>query len=114
LEPEMKDINWGSFKLARDRMTVNEETYSTKQLTGWLASGTRKEMYGDQVTACHRCGGIESNDHIIQCPEKGTDHKQSSADFKKLLDNLKTTVTVSDAMCHGLEKWMTLGAQSVH
>jgi hypothetical protein len=42
------------------------------------------------------------------------DHKQSLADFKKLLDNLKTTVTVSDAMCHGLEKWMTLGAQSVH
>jgi hypothetical protein len=81
---------------------------------GWLASGTRKEMYGDQVIACHRCGGIESNDHIIQCSEKGTDHKQSLADFKKLLDNLKTTVTVSDAMCHGLEKWMTLGVQSVH
>jgi ubiquitin len=113
-EPEMKDINWDSFRLARDRMTCNEETYSTKQLTGWLPSGTRKEMYGDQVTACHRCGGIETNDHIVQCPEKGKEHKQSLADFKKLLANLKTTVTVSDAMCHGLEKWMTLGSQSVH
>jgi hypothetical protein len=54
----------------KDRMTGNEETYSTKQLTGWLPSGTCKEMYGDQVTACHRCGGIETNDHIIQCPRQ--------------------------------------------
>jgi recombinational DNA repair protein RecR len=61
-------------------------------------------MYGDQITACHRCGGIETNNHIILCSEKQREHRQSLADFKKLLDNLKTMVTVSEAMCHGLKK----------
>jgi hypothetical protein len=66
----INSINWDALKMARRKMSPDEQTYSTKLLTGWIASDTKNALYGDLVVGCHRCGGVETNDHMMQCPRK--------------------------------------------
>jgi hypothetical protein len=53
-ESSLKDLNWTALAMARKRMDPGEQIYATKLLTGWLATGTRKELYGDTRVGCHR------------------------------------------------------------
>jgi hypothetical protein len=38
-------INWDALEMARRKMSPEEQTYSTKLLTGWIASDTKKALY---------------------------------------------------------------------
>jgi hypothetical protein len=58
---------------------------------------------------CHRCGGEESNDHLLQCHRKQAAQIQTVAKFRKYLDTLKTVPTVANALSHGLENWISSG-----
>jgi hypothetical protein len=101
----IKLIGWAAFKRARRKMTDVERRFSTKLLTGWLASGTRMEKYGNAVTRCQRCEGIESNDHLLRCPAQVTLLHSRAARFKEYLVAQKTCPEIVESMVYGMEAW---------
>jgi hypothetical protein len=62
---DIQRVNWAGYRLARNKMTLAVRTFSTKLLIGWLATGTWMEKYGNRLTNCHRCDGVETVDHIF-------------------------------------------------
>jgi hypothetical protein len=76
-------ISWTASRLARIKMSAAERSFHTKLGIGWVATGERQELYGKQVTACHRCGGVETQEHLFKCPNNAT----RQADFLVRLDD---------------------------
>jgi hypothetical protein len=93
---DIHKINWAGFRLARNRMTLSVRTFSTKLLIGWLATGTRMEKYGNRLTQCHRCGGIEMVDHLFRCPDNRDLFNTFLTDFQEFLVSIKTKPAIMD------------------
>jgi exonuclease III len=99
-------ISWVAARLARQKMTAPERTYQVKLGIGWLATGARMEMYGSAVTRCHRCGDIESNDHLFTCSAT----EEMRIDFihrlDRFLQTIKTDEGIKQEIVVGLFDWM--------
>jgi hypothetical protein len=104
-------INWDALEMARRKMSLEEQIYSTKLLTGWIASDTKKALYGDLVVGCHRCGGEETNDHMMQCPRKTVAQRKTVVEFRAFLGKLGTGFAAAEEMCHGIEDWLLSGTE---
>jgi hypothetical protein len=108
----MKDLNWTALAMARKKMDPGEQIYATKLLTGWLATGTRKELYGDTIVGCHRCNGVESNNHLLQCPQKREAQRKTVTELRAYLETLRTATTVAETICNGVEEFLMEGGES--
>jgi predicted Rdx family selenoprotein len=86
-------------------MTLAVRTFSTKLLIGWLATGTRMEKYGNRITDCHRCGGVETVDHLFRCPENRDLFNTFLTDLKSFLVLIKTKPAIMDDMVNGIQLW---------
>jgi hypothetical protein len=102
---DIQRINWAGYRLARNRMTLAVCTFSTKLLIGWLASGTRMEKYGNRLTKCHRCNGVETVDHIFRCPENLHLFNSFLTDLESFLISIKTKPAIIDDMLRGIQLW---------
>jgi hypothetical protein len=87
-------------------MGIRERKYAIKLTTGWLPTGTRLEKYGHVVTKCHKCGGRETVNHIMQCPARCRDKQETVQELNKMLEKLKTTDDVRHALVRGIELWI--------
>jgi predicted Rdx family selenoprotein len=102
---DIYNINWAGYRLARNRMTLAVRTFSTKLLIGWLATGTRMEKYGNRLTDCHRCGGVETVDHLFRCPENRDLFNTFLTDLQSFLVLIKTKPAIMDDMVNGIQLW---------
>jgi hypothetical protein len=102
---DIQRINWAGYRLARNKMTLAVRTFSTKLLIGWLAAGTRMEKYGNRLTNCHRCNGVETVDHIFRCPENRNVFSSFLTDFESFLVSIKTKPAIIDDMLRGIQLW---------
>jgi hypothetical protein len=107
----VKDINWTALAMAQKKMDPGEHIYVTKLMTGWIASGARKELYGDTVVGCYKCNGVESNNHLLQCPQKRAEQRKTVIELLAYLETLKTATSVSEAMCRGVEEFLSSGSE---
>jgi hypothetical protein len=102
----MNTINWAGLRLARNHLLLGERNFATKLQIGWLATGTRTQKYGNTITECHRCNGIETTDHLFRCPENNNAQRAFLAEFQNFLIELKTKPAIIDAMIQGVQIWM--------
>jgi hypothetical protein len=101
----MNTINWAGLRLARNNLTLGERIFATKIQIGWLATGTRMEKYGNSLTECHRCGGIETTEHLFRCPENNAEQQSLLVEFQNYLVSIKTKPAIIDAMIQGIQIW---------
>jgi hypothetical protein len=102
---DIQRINWAGYRLTRNKMTLAVRTFSTKLLIGWLATGTWMEKYGNRLTNCHRCDGVETVDHIFRCPENRALFSSFLTDFESFLVSIKTKPAIIDDMLRGIQLW---------
>jgi hypothetical protein len=102
-------INWDSLEMARRKMSLDEQIYFL--LTGWVATDTKKALYRDLVVGCHRCGGEETNDHMMQFVRKTAAQRETVVDFRAFLGKLGTESAAAEEMCHGIEDWLLSGME---
>jgi hypothetical protein len=69
------------------------------------ATGTRMEKYGNRLTNCHRCDGVETVDHIFRCPENRDLFSSFLTDFESFLVSIKTKPAIIDDMLRGIQLW---------
>jgi hypothetical protein len=105
-EPTLHLINWPAWVITQRNMGIRERKYAIKLTTGWLPIGTRLEKYGHMVTECHKCGGKETVNHIVQCPARAAEKRKTVKDFDQMLETMKTTEDVRHALSLGIELWM--------
>jgi hypothetical protein len=101
----MNTINWAGLRLARNNLSLGERIFATKLQIGWLATGTRMEKYGNSLTECHRCGGMETTDHLFRCPESNAQQQSLLVEFQSYLMSIKTSPAIVDAMIQGVQIW---------
>jgi hypothetical protein len=102
---DIQRINWAGYRLARNKMTLAVHTFSTKLLIGWLATGTRMEKYGNRLTNCHRCDGVETVDHLFRCPENRDLFNAFLTDLHAYLVSIKSKPAIIDDMINGIQLW---------
>jgi hypothetical protein len=99
-------INWAGWTIIQRNMGIRERKYAIKLTTEWLPTGTKLEKYGNLVTGCHKCGGRETCNHIVQCPAKATEKLITIRNLDKMLKTIKTTDDVRHALVAGVELWI--------
>jgi hypothetical protein len=63
------------------------------------------EKYGNRLTKCHRCDGVEMVDHIFRCPENRDLFNSFLTDLESLLIPIKTKPAIIDDMMRGIQLW---------
>jgi hypothetical protein len=105
-EKTLHQINWAAWTIIQRNIGIRERKYAIKLTTDWLPTGTRLEKYGNLVTECHKCGGWETCNHIVQCPAKATEKLITIQNLDKMLKTMKTTDDVRHALVAGVELWL--------
>ena len=76
-----EQVDWTAFEAARKR-TPSTNTFTTKLVTGWLATNAKLAQWEKMPATCPFCGHhSETNDHLFQCPQRN----QWRAEFKDKL-----------------------------
>lgn len=101
----LKIINWAALRIAREKLSPGQRTFSIKHAIGWLATGSRMQMQGRTLCSCTQCGEEEDTDHLYRCPSKAEMIPLIAQAFKKFLTEIHTVETISDAMANGFQEW---------
>jgi hypothetical protein len=108
-------INWAGLAKARRTMTEAQRKFLVKFTIGWLPVGKRQAMYGKSICDCHRCGKLETCDHIMQCSHLGTENERLVQDLATYLRKERTKEEIITALCDGWSQWLQAeNAEYVH
>jgi hypothetical protein len=105
-ERVIKSVNWAGMAIARRKLSQAEQVFSIKLCTDHLATGSRMELYGNEVTQCFRCSGRETVDHLFQCPSNPEYKRIFVYTMAQQLEKVKTIPAVAQALVSGVAAWL--------
>jgi hypothetical protein len=97
----LDSINWASLRLARNRLSPSQHTFSIKRAIGWTATGLRLQRDGHLVSSCPCCKREEDTDHIILCPSRTEPMEKKFSGFQEFMQEIQTAPFVQKALSSG-------------
>lgn len=102
-------FNWAGLRIARSKMSSGEQSFSIKQMIGWLPTGHKTKQYGQLVNNCIHCQHPdETVDHLWLCPSRSEQNKIVVDEFVKYLIEEGTDDDIISAMALGLWQWFKI------
>lgn len=106
---ELHMFNWAGLRIARSKMSSAEQSFSIKQMIGWLPTGHKTKHYGQLVNNCAHCQHPdETVDHLWLCPSRAEQNKIVVDEFVKFLIDEGTNDDIISAMALGLRQWFKI------
>jgi hypothetical protein len=105
-QKQLHGIDWRAVKIARNKMDQQTRSFAIKYGIGWLATGSRLEQQGHNVTACAYCNGKEDNEHIFQCNNRRAEILGKIEEFDTYMESLDTNTDIRKAIVIGIKKWV--------
>jgi hypothetical protein len=100
---DLHDINWAGLRIARSRLSSSEQSFSIKQMIGWLPTGHKTKQYGQLINTCPYCHHQKEDvDHLWLCPSRLEQNKAIIFEFQHYLETEKTHPDIITAMISGL------------
>jgi glutaredoxin len=104
---QLHQINWAALRLARNKLTPGQQTFSIKHAIGWMATGTRMQMIGKNlVTSCPYCKAEEDTDHILLCPSMQEYMENKIIEFQTYMQEINTDPSIQVALLAGFQNWL--------
>ena len=106
---KLHEINWAGLRLARTRLSFSEQSFSIKQMIGWLPTGHKTQQYGQLVNHCPMCKHAdETIDHVWLCPTRIEHNKATVLEFQNFLMSENTNNEIASAFVIALNRWFRI------
>ena len=80
---QLHQVNWAGLRIARNKLSPSEQTFSIKQMINWLPTGHKLQQYGKEITNCPLCDHpFEDGDHLWTCTTRLDRNKQTIISFE--------------------------------
>jgi NAD-dependent dihydropyrimidine dehydrogenase PreA subunit len=102
---QLSEVNWRVHSKIHRNVPQHMHQFLVKLNNKWLAVGKRREMYGSNISECHRCKQPETYSHLFQCPHDTNEQEKFLHELNSFLTSIKTSSHIQRPLMEGITRY---------